>query len=216
VSPEVASPEPLVWRYEVRGLAHADARGVKFAVKCKAKQSVEEVLPLPLPGLDPSVVAAAAAAPAATDGTSQQQHQQQALGPVHFSHELVVPEEHKAALAAALRVEQLDQSPVVGLPGSEAAPVLRLRLHFAPQKAVAAVVQLAVNCSTGARWVYDVNLQVSASLTACRCTAFDFKQQSKQATFLPHDVQCCICQRLVILPKLLLLCALPCAVVERP
>jgi hypothetical protein len=162
VSPAVLSPEPLLWRYEVRGLAHADARGVKFAVKCKAKQSVDEVLPLPLPGLDPAVAAAAAAAAV---GNSQQQHQQQQQqqmpSTVKFSHELIIPEDHKAALAAALHVEQVDQLPVVGLPGAEAGPVLRLRLHFAPQKAVAATVQLAVKCSTGARWVYDVNLLVS-------------------------------------------------------
>jgi hypothetical protein len=159
VSPAVPSPEPLVWRYEVRGLAHADARGVKFAVKCRAKQSVEEVLALPLPGLDPAVAAAANAA-----ATSQQQQQ----GPiglaslVKFSHELIIPDDHKAALAAALTVEQVDQLPVVGVPSAEA-PMLRLRLHFAPQKAVAAVVQLAVSSSTGARWVYDVNLAVSGS-----------------------------------------------------
>jgi hypothetical protein len=158
VSPAVPSPEPLVWRYEVRGLAHADARGVKFAVKCKAKQSVEEVLTLPLPGLDPAIAAAASAA-----ATSQQQ-QQQGPSSVKFSHELVIPDQHQAALAAALSVEQLDQLPVLGLPGAEAAPVLRLRLHFAPQKAVAAVVPLAVSCSTGARWVYDVNLAVSSGV----------------------------------------------------
>lgn len=157
VSPDVPSPQPLVWRYKVRGLAHADARGVKFAVKCKAKQSVEEVLTLPLPGLDPAVAAAAAAAA----GTSQQQ---QGPSTVKFSHELIIPEEHKAALAAAVRVDQVDASPVLGLPGAEAAPVMRLRLHFAPHKAVAATVQLAVSCSTGARWVHDVHLQVSAAL----------------------------------------------------
>jgi hypothetical protein len=157
VSPAVPSPEPLVWRYEVRGLAHADAHGVKFAVKCRAKQSVEEVLALPLPGLDPAVAAAAAA-------TSQQQ-QQGPMSPsaVKFRYELIIPDEHKAALAAALTVEQVDRLPVVGVPGAEAAPLLRLRLHFAPQKAVAAVVQLAVSCSTGARWVYDVHLAVSGS-----------------------------------------------------
>jgi hypothetical protein len=157
VSPAVPLPEPLVWRYEVRGLAHADARGVKFAVKCRAKQSVEEVLALPLPGLDPAVAAAAAA-------TSQQQ-QQGPMPPsaVNFSHELIIPDEHMAALAAALTVKQVDQMPVVGVPGAEAAHLLRLRLGFAPQKAVAAVVQLAVSCSTGARWVYDVHLAVSGS-----------------------------------------------------
>ncbi|KAF6261116.1 hypothetical protein COO60DRAFT_1637017 [Scenedesmus sp. NREL 46B-D3] len=119
VSPGVPSPEPLVWRYKVQGLAHADARGVKFTVKCKAKQSVEEVLALPLPGVDPAATARSGANAAATS------QQQQVSGSVKFSSELIIPEQHKAALAAALTVEQVDQLPVVGLPGAGAVPVLR-------------------------------------------------------------------------------------------
>jgi hypothetical protein len=83
---------------------------------------------------------------------------------VSFSTELLLPPEHHAALAGALSVQQLDALPVNGVPAApdaRADPVLRLRLAFAPQKAIsAATAQLAVACTSGARWLYPLHLSV--------------------------------------------------------
>lgn len=160
VSPESPAPEQLTWQYQVRGLAYMDAKGVKFGVKCKAKHSTEEVLAVPLPGLDPAVVAAIASAAGQGDKPSAD---------VSFSHELIMGDDDRAALTKAVSVQQLDQLPVYGSSAGAAAadtpPMLRFRLGFAPHKAITATVQLAVTCSSGARWVYDIHLVVS-SLTA--------------------------------------------------
>jgi len=159
----------LVWRYELTGVARADAPGVKFAVKSVAKQQVEQLLEVPLPGLDVEQAAAAAAggtAPAAAAGLSG--------GVGGFRCTLQLPEEHRAALAAAVTLEQLDAVPVpstsaASMTGSSAAVacacVLRYKLCFAPQKALNAVAKLVVECGQGgACWMYDVSLTVSMVL----------------------------------------------------
>jgi len=88
-------------------------------------------------------------------------------------------EQNTAALAAAVTVEQLDQLPVNSNAGAAgrsvnagdapasagASPVLRFKLRFAPQKAMSSLLQLAVTCSSGSRWVYDLQLVVSAPLS---------------------------------------------------
>lgn len=181
-----AAVNPLVWKYDITGVARADAPGVKFAVKCVAKQKAEQVLQVPLPGLDVEQAAAAAAAAkaqaadaAAAPGISG------SLGGFRYS--LLLPEEHRAALAAAVSLEPLDAVPVPATSatskpssGSGSAPaavdaasssssaavagasVLRYLLRFAPQKALNAVAQLQVECGEGgACWLYDVNLSVS-------------------------------------------------------
>ncbi|KAF8055917.1 CFAP47 [Scenedesmus sp. PABB004] len=146
VAPPVPAPAPPVWRFAVRGLAHADARGVSFRLKCRAKQRAEEVLVVPLPGLDP-------AAPARG---------------VTFTGALVLPDEHRPALAGALALEQLDALPQPQDAGARGAaegsapppppPALRFRMAFAPLRAVSAVAQLSVSASSGARWLYDLHL----------------------------------------------------------
>jgi hypothetical protein len=171
-----AAVNPLVWKYDITGVARADAPGVKFAVKCVAKQKAEQVLQVPLPGLDVEQAAAAAAAAkaqagsaAATPGVSG------SLGGFRYS--LLLPEEHRAALVAAVSLEALDAVPVPAAsptvkPGSGSssaavagASVLRYLLHFAPQKALNAVAQLQVECGEGgACWLYDVTLSVSLQL----------------------------------------------------
>lgn len=175
-------PNPLTWRYNVTGIARADAPGVKFAVKCIAKQKAELVLEVPLPGLDVEQAAAAAAAAAAEGAASPAPGISGALGGFRFS--LLLPEEHWAALAAAVTLEPLDSVPApspsaslrssscssaaapVGTDASSgavaAASVLRYLLRFAPQKALNAVAQLQIECGEGgACWMYDVNLSVS-------------------------------------------------------
>eukprot|EP00775_Hariotina_reticulata_P012144 gene12144-12282_t len=44
VEPAVQCRAPIRWQYQVKGLAHSDPHGVRFAVKCQAKQTAEEVL----------------------------------------------------------------------------------------------------------------------------------------------------------------------------
>jgi hypothetical protein len=178
---------PLVWRYDLTGIARADAPGVKFAVNCVAKQKTELVLEVPLPGLDVEQAAAAAAAAAAAECAAA------AVAGVSgayrgFRYSLLLPDEHKAALTAAVTLEPLDAvpapSPSASVRGSScgsgaAAPaaaasstsavadasVLRYLLRFAPRKALSAVAQLQVECGEGgACWMYDVNLTVSADI----------------------------------------------------
>lgn len=184
-APPVPPPavNPLEWWYDVTGVARADAPGVKFAVSCVAKQKAELVIEVPLPGLDVEQAAAAAAAAAeavgapaaAAAGTSG------ALGGFRYS--LLLPEDQRAALAAAVTLEPLDAVPAPSPSGSlrssscssaaaptgpagasdavAAAPVLRYLLRFAPLKALKAVAQLQVECGDGgACWMYDVTFAV--------------------------------------------------------
>lgn len=188
VSPEIPAPQPLTWQYQVRGLAYMDTQGVKFEVKCKAKHSCDEVLAVPLPGLDSAAIAAIA-------GASKQDA---ASHGVTFTHELIVPQQHKAALASALTIERLNPLPLLGAAAAAAmgpsgaaaaadAPVMRYKLCFAPQKAIVAGVQLAVICSTGARWVYDVNLTVSYH--CCPIRLLHWGSRCRSRTF--YRFTCC-------------------------
>lgn len=184
-APPVPPPtvNPLVWRYDVTGVARADAPGVKFAVSCVAKQKAELVIEVPLPGLDVEQAAAAAAAAAAGAPAGAAAGTSGALGGFRYS--LLLPEEQHAALAAAVTLEPLDAvpapSPSASLRSSScsssaaaptgpagasdavaAAPVLRYLLRFAPLKALQAVAQLQVECGDGgACWMYDVTFAVS-------------------------------------------------------
>jgi hypothetical protein len=161
-----ASAEPMVSRYEVRGIARCEAPGVQFAAKCVAKgPGAEVVLKVPLPGLDVGQAEAAEASVAAVPPAPLESVQQMVASGATggFSYGLLVPAEHRAALASALTLRPLDAAPVMSGSGLAAPPMLLFQLGFAPQKALSAVVQLVVKCGAGGTcWMYDAALTVSS------------------------------------------------------
>jgi hypothetical protein len=137
---------PLVWRYAITGIARADAPGVKFAVKCVAKQKAELVLEVPLPGLD--VEQAAAAAAAAADGAAAAAAGiSGAYGGFRYS--LLLPDEHRAALAVAVTLVPLDAVP---------APSQSASVRGSSCSSGAAAPAAVASCSSNASTVADASV----------------------------------------------------------
>ncbi|PNW70067.1 hypothetical protein CHLRE_17g704300v5 [Chlamydomonas reinhardtii] len=125
----------LEWRFPVRALTEASLSGVVFKYKCKARARIEETMEVVLNGL-------------------------QKVGPEdEFTHEVVLPPEHRGFLEQALRVE-----PVVAAPVRLARPdaPLRYRVCFAPQRMLPPTsLELVINKSTGGRWRFEMQLQAT-------------------------------------------------------
>ncbi|GFR48569.1 hypothetical protein Agub_g10471, partial [Astrephomene gubernaculifera] len=125
----------LVWTYPVRGLTEASLSGIVFRYKCKARSRIEEVMEVVLGGLAK-------------------------VGPEdEFSHEVVLPPEHRSFLEQSLIVEPASPPPV-RLPRPDAP--LRYRVCFAPHRMLPPTsLELVINKSTGGRWRFEMQLQAT-------------------------------------------------------
>ncbi|GLI64998.1 hypothetical protein VaNZ11_008424 [Volvox africanus] len=125
----------LVWRFPVRALTEASLNGVVFRYKCKARSRIEETMEVVLTGL-------------------------QKVGPEdEFTHEMVLPTEHRAFLEQSLMVEPVGPSPVrLSRPDVP----LRYKVQFAPQRMLPPTsLELVINKSTGGRWRFEMQLQAT-------------------------------------------------------
>ncbi|EFJ49198.1 hypothetical protein VOLCADRAFT_90100 [Volvox carteri f. nagariensis] len=125
----------LVWRFPVRALTEASLSGVVFRYKCKARSRIEETMEVVLTGLNK-------------------------VGPEdEFSHEMVLPVEHRAFLEQSLVVEPVGPNPVrLSRPDAP----LRYKVYFAPQRMLPPTsLELVINKSTGGRWRFEMQLQAT-------------------------------------------------------
>lgn len=132
LTPALPSPEPLVWTFPVACASEADSGGQSFRLACEARKSTSREVEVVLKGLGRDV-----------GGQG-----------VTFTGRLLLPEAQRAVLAPpVLTVEPLHTAIRSG------DEPLRFLLAFSPVKALLATVQLAVERSTGGRWLFDVHLR---------------------------------------------------------
>ncbi|KAG2493472.1 hypothetical protein HYH03_008289 [Edaphochlamys debaryana] len=125
----------LEWRFPVRAMTEASMSGIIFRYKCKARSRIEETMEVTLNGLS-------------------------AVGPDdEFTHEVVLPPEHRSFLEAALTVSPATPPPVRL---SRADAPLRYVVCFAPQRMLPPTsLELVINKSTGGRWRFEMQLQAT-------------------------------------------------------
>lgn len=126
-----AVADKLTWHYPVIGSADATSRSGTFKVACQSRTQVEQMLDVVLPGLS---------------HVSRQDE---------FTHEVVVPEEHRIAVGSALTLMPIETT--ITAPTQP----LRYLVTFAPQRPLNATILLVVKKRSGGRWLFDVQLAAS-------------------------------------------------------
>ncbi|KXZ50888.1 hypothetical protein GPECTOR_14g137 [Gonium pectorale] len=122
----------LVWRFPVRATTEASVNGVVFRYKCKARSRIEEAMEVVLTGL-------------------------QKVGPEdEFTHEVVLPPEHRAFLEQSLLVTPATPGPVrLSRPDAP----LRYTVYFAPARMLPPTsLELVISKSSGGRWRFEMQL----------------------------------------------------------
>jgi len=158
--PEGTQGEPMVWRYDIKGISEAEQpqQSSTFKFKCKARSQVEERMEVVLSGLH-------------------------SVSPEEvFTHEVVQapPSTPTSSLTAAPSADStprgqlplsdwLQIRPVPGPDGSPPAritnpshsPTLVFSVLFAPPRAMSTSVQLIICKPSGGRWRFEVQLQAT-------------------------------------------------------
>ncbi|KAF5834411.1 flagellar associated protein [Dunaliella salina] len=139
--PEGTQGEPMVWRYNIKGISEAEQpqQGSTFKFKCKARSQVEERMEVTLSGLhsvSPDEV---------------------------FTHEVVQapPSAPTSSLAAAQPIPGPDGSPPARITNPSHSPTLAYSVLFAPPRAMSTSVQLIIYKPSGGRWRFEVQLQAT-------------------------------------------------------